>query len=33
MDWPGFGNTATPSRAKFEYSFDHLAEVIRDFVD
>jgi pimeloyl-ACP methyl ester carboxylesterase len=32
-DLPGFGNTVAPSRAKFEYSFDHLAEVICDFVD
>jgi pimeloyl-ACP methyl ester carboxylesterase len=32
-DLPGFGNTVAPSRAKFEYSFDHLAEVIGDFVD
>jgi pimeloyl-ACP methyl ester carboxylesterase len=32
-DLPGFGNTVAPSRAKFEYSFDHLAEVIGGFVD
>ena len=32
-DLPGFGNTVAPTRAKFEYSFDHLAEVIGGFVD
>jgi pimeloyl-ACP methyl ester carboxylesterase len=32
-DLPGFGNTVAPSRARFEYSFDHLAEVIDGFVD
>lgn len=32
-DLPGFGNTVAPPRAKFEYSFDHLAEVIGGFVD
>jgi pimeloyl-ACP methyl ester carboxylesterase len=32
-DLPGFGNTVAPSRAGFEYSFDHLAKVIDGFVD
>ena len=32
-DLPGFGNTVAPSRARFDYSFDHLAEVIDGFVD
>jgi pimeloyl-ACP methyl ester carboxylesterase len=32
-DLPGFGNTVAPSRSKFDYTFDHLAEVIGDFVD
>jgi len=32
-DLPGFGNTVAPGRAAFEYSFDHLAEVIDGFVD
>lgn len=31
-DLPGFGNTVAPSRARFDYSFDHLAEVIDAFV-
>jgi pimeloyl-ACP methyl ester carboxylesterase len=32
-DLPGFGNTKAPGRGKFDYSFDHLADVIADFVD
>src|SRR5258708_27813450 len=32
-DLPGFGNTVAPPRARFDYSFDHLAEVIDGFVD
>jgi pimeloyl-ACP methyl ester carboxylesterase len=32
-DLPGFGNTVAPSRARFDYSFDKLAEVIDGFVD
>jgi pimeloyl-ACP methyl ester carboxylesterase len=32
-DLPGFGNTVAPGRDKFEYSFDHLAEVTEGFVD
>jgi pimeloyl-ACP methyl ester carboxylesterase len=32
-DLPGFGNTIAPPRASFEYSFDHLAEVIDGFTD
>ena len=32
-DLPGFGNTVAPGRDKFEYSFDHLADVIGGFVD
>ncbi len=32
-DLPGFGNTVAPSRARFDYSFDHLVEVIDGFVD
>ncbi len=31
-DLPGFGNTVSPPRAAFEYSFDRLAEVIGGFV-
>ena len=32
-DLPGFGNTIAPSRSSFEYSFDHIAEVMGGFVD
>lgn len=30
-DLPGFGQTRSPPRGEFEYTFDHLAEVIEDF--
>jgi pimeloyl-ACP methyl ester carboxylesterase len=32
-DYPGFGNSATPGVDEFEYTFDHLAQVIEDFTD
>ena len=32
-DLPGFGNTISPPRGKFDYTFDNLARVIGDFVD
>lgn len=32
-DYPGFGNSATPGLAEFEYTFDHLAEVMEGFVE
>jgi pimeloyl-ACP methyl ester carboxylesterase/alkylhydroperoxidase family enzyme len=32
-DLPGFGFSDAPDRARFAYSFDHLAEVIEDFTD
>ncbi len=32
-DLPGFGNTVTPPRGKFTYTFDALADVIAAFVD
>lgn len=32
-DLPGFGQTKTPPRGQFTYSFDSLAEVIGGFVD
>jgi pimeloyl-ACP methyl ester carboxylesterase len=32
-DLPGFGETRTPPRSSFDYSFDSLAEVIGGFVD
>lgn len=31
-DYPGFGNSSMPSVDDFEYSFDHIAEVIDKFV-
>lgn len=30
-DYPGFGNSSMPSTKEFEYSFDHLANVIDQF--
>ena len=30
-DYPGYGNSAIPSPAEFEYSFDHLAKVVDAF--
>jgi pimeloyl-ACP methyl ester carboxylesterase len=32
-DLPGFGYSDAPDRAKFEYTFDHLAEVIERFAE
>ena len=32
-DLPGFGNTVSPGRDAFEYSFDALAKVMAGFVD
>src|SRR5215470_3496712 len=32
-DLPGFGFTAAPDRARFKYTFDHLAEVIDRFTE
>ncbi|MGA9139590.1 MAG: alpha/beta hydrolase [Methanocella sp.] len=31
-DYPGFGNSSMPSVDEYEYSFDHLAEVIDKFI-
>ncbi len=31
-DYPGFGNSDCPPISQFEYSFDHLAEVIEQFL-
>ena len=31
-DYPGFGNSAIPSPAEFEYTFDHLAQVMEEFL-
>lgn len=30
-DYPGFGNSSMPGVSEFEYSFDHLAEVVDKF--
>ena len=32
-DLPGFGQTRSPPRATFDYTFDHLAEVIDGFTE
>ncbi len=32
-DYPGFGNSSMPTVDQFEYTFDHLAEVIEKFTD
>jgi pimeloyl-ACP methyl ester carboxylesterase len=32
-DYPGFGQSAMPSKERFEYSFDHLASVIDRFTE
>lgn len=32
-DYPGFGNSSAPGIREFEYTFDHLAQVIQDFTD
>lgn len=32
-DYPGFGNSDFPPREEFDYTFDHLAEVVEGFTD
>jgi len=32
-DYPGFGNSSAPPVSEFEYTFDHLANVIEGFTD
>jgi pimeloyl-ACP methyl ester carboxylesterase len=32
-DLPGFGNTVSPPRGQFDYTFDNLARVIGEFVE
>ena len=32
-DYPGFGNSSMPSTKEFEYSFDHLANVVDSFIE
>jgi pimeloyl-ACP methyl ester carboxylesterase len=31
-DYPGFGNSSAPAPARFEYTFDHIAEVMNQLV-
>ncbi|MBD1997882.1 alpha/beta hydrolase [Leptolyngbya sp. FACHB-541] len=32
-DYPGFGNSSMPTVDEFDYTFDHLAEIIDKFLD
>lgn len=32
-DYPGFGNTSSPDREDFQYTFDHITEIIETFID
>ena len=32
-DYPGFGNSDFPPREEFDYTFDHLAQVVEGFID
>lgn len=32
-DYPGFGNSSFPSISEFNYTFDHLAEVVNTFLE
>lgn len=32
-DYPGFGYSARPSTSEFNYTFDHLTDVVEGFVD
>ena len=32
-DYPGFGQSESPDRDQFEYTFDHLAEVMDVFLE
>ncbi|MFE4712675.1 alpha/beta fold hydrolase [Paenibacillus sp. NPDC056722] len=32
-DYPGFGNTSSPDREEFQYTFDHITEVMESFID
>ena len=32
-DFPGFGQTESPSRSEFDYTFDHLAKIIDKFTE
>lgn len=32
-DYPGYGNSSAPAATEFEYTFDHLAEIIEKFTE
>lgn len=32
-DYPGYGNSSTPTVDRFDYTFDHLAEVMDKFIE
>jgi pimeloyl-ACP methyl ester carboxylesterase len=32
-DYPGFGNSSMPTVDEFQYTFDHLAEVVEKFIE
>ncbi|WP_455931351.1 alpha/beta fold hydrolase [Priestia aryabhattai] len=32
-DYPGFGNTTSPDGKEFDYTFDHITEIIQAFVN
>src|SRR5262245_34139758 len=32
-DYPGFGHSDTPPADRFEYTFDHIADVVEKFTD
>jgi len=32
-DYPGFGNSSIPSADRFEYSFEHIAEIMEKFLE
>jgi pimeloyl-ACP methyl ester carboxylesterase len=33
LDYPGFGNSSMPTVDEFEYTFDHLADIVDKFVE
>jgi pimeloyl-ACP methyl ester carboxylesterase len=32
-DYPGFGNSSMPTVDEFQYTFDHLAEIVEKFIE
>jgi pimeloyl-ACP methyl ester carboxylesterase len=32
-DYPGYGNSSMPTVNEFDYTFDHLAEIVEKFID